>query len=92
MAKEPEKGSVKGSVAGSGTGTSLPELQNLMWEPNAKGGWEAWHVSDGAQQRSEKTYLGYVGKRQLEAWRELTPAEFHKFVCNWVEEKRAQKL
>jgi len=87
------KGSVKGSVEGSGSGYELPQLQNLQWELNAKGGWEAWHTPDGAQPRRDRTYLGYLGKRQLAAWEQSkTPAEFREAVGAWVEQKRAAKL
>lgn len=83
----PEKGSVKGS----GSGYELPELNNLRWEQNVKGGWEAWHVPDGAVHRKDKTYLGYLGKRQLAAWEQKTPAEFRRLVCEWIAEKRKAK-
>jgi hypothetical protein len=88
----PVKGSVEGSEIGSGSGYELPELTNLQWELNAKGGWEVWHVPPGAVHRRNKTYLGYLGKRQLAAWQELTAAEFRQSIRAWVAQKRAAKL
>lgn len=83
----PEKGSVKGS----GSGYELPELVNVQWEANKKGGWEAWHVPEGAFHRKDKTYLGHVGKRQLAAWSKLSPDDARAAVIDWIAEKRATK-
>jgi len=83
----PEKGSVKGS----GSGYALPELANVQWEENAKGGWEAWHAPDGAFHRKDKTYLGHAGKRQLAAWSNLPPDEASAAVIAWIAEKRAAR-
>jgi hypothetical protein len=93
----PPKGSVEGSgegsVMGSGSGYELPELQNIQWELHSKGGWEAWHVPAGAAHRRDKTYLGYLGKRQMATWEQgKTSAEFQQAVCEWVEQKRSGKV
>lgn len=80
----------------TGSGYKLPLMQNLQWEPNKKRGGEyAYHLPPGVTRRSprkHKIYLGYLGKRQLGAWkRELTAAEFEAAIINWLEQKRAQK-
>lgn len=69
----------------------MPELENVSWEENAKGGWEAWHAPDGAFHRREKTYLGHAGKRQLAAWSKLPPDEARAAVIAWIADKRAAK-
>lgn len=81
----------KGSVEGSGSGYDLPEVSSVRWELNAKGGWEAWHSPDGAYHRQEKTYLGYLGKRQLAMWKRETPERYHLMICEWIVEKRKGK-
>lgn len=51
----------------SGSGTFLPDFDNLRWEANkARGGYEAWHRPPGARKREEQTYLFYLGKRKLQ--------------------------
>lgn len=90
-----EKGSVqnmkKGSVAGSGSGSPLPDLENIRWEIHKKGGFEAWHCPPGAAHRKEKTYLGYIGKRQLAAWSGLTPDDLFREAGRWIEDRRKGK-
>lgn len=87
----PAKGSVKAAKSGSGTGSNLPEFQNLEWEPNRKGGWEAWHAPPGATKRKDKTYLGHVGKRLLAQWQNLHPVARRQAIEQWVHDKRAEK-
>ena len=75
----------------SGSGYQLPELANVQWEENRRGGWEAWHCPPGAIHRREKTYLGYLGVRQLRQWEQESPERFHELVIDWVAEKRKEK-
>ncbi len=75
----------------SGSGYDLPTLENLQWEGNDFGGFEAWHSPPGAVHRREKTYLGYLGKRQLAKWGREPPEQFRALVCEWVAQKRAEK-
>lgn len=77
---------------GSGAGTNLPQMKNLQWELNRRGGWEAWHAPDGATERIHKTYLGYVGKRKLAAWlRDHTGEDLRAVIEQWIVERRAEK-
>lgn len=69
----------------------LPLLQGIQWEPHSDGGKEAWHVPPGARHRKDKTYLGYVGKRQLSAWGKLDPDARQKAVESWIAAKREKK-
>lgn len=87
----PKERSSQRSFKRSGGGYDLPDFPLLQWELNERGGWEAWHTPEGTQRRRDRTYLGYLGKRQLEAWRELAPVEFREAVEAWVEQKRAAK-
>ena len=76
----------------SGSGFDLPAIENLQWESNKFGGWEAWHVPPGAVHRKDKTYLGHLGKRlrgKLE--REKSPAEFRAYLVEWIATKRSEK-
>lgn len=82
-------GSKTSAEKGSGSGYVLPELPNIQWELHKKGGYEAWHVPPGALHRKEKTYLGYVGKKQLSAWEHLEASR--QAIIEWVAEKRAAK-
>lgn len=59
------EGSAQNAKSGSGGGLHLPQMPNISWERNAKGGVEAWYCPLGATKRSEKTYLVYIGKRKL---------------------------
>jgi hypothetical protein len=63
----------------------------MAWEPNSKGGWEAWHVPPGAVRRKDRTYLGYVNLQTLAEWENLTPDELAETVENWIQSKRAKK-
>lgn len=40
-------------------------MSNIRFEPNKKGGIEPWYCPPGAIRRSDKIYLGYIGKRVL---------------------------
>ncbi|MBP6820811.1 MAG: hypothetical protein KA368_04680 [Acidobacteria bacterium] len=76
----------------SGSGFDLPAIENLQWESNKFGGWEAWHCPPGAVHRKDKTYLGHLGKRlrgKLE--RENSPAEFRAYLAEWIAAKRKAK-
>lgn len=87
-----QKGSGSGSVPNVPPGCPLPPLANVQWEANAKGGWEAWHAPEGANApRKTKTYLGYVGKRQLAKWERLPTDERRATVAAWIEQKRTEK-
>lgn len=76
----------------SGSGFDLPAIENLQWESNKFGGWEAWHCPPGAIHRKDKTYLCHLGKRlrgKLE--REKSPEEFRAYLVEWIATKRAEK-
>lgn len=45
----------------------LPDLPNILWEWNQRGGVEAWFNPAGATRRAERRYLGYFGLRQIRA-------------------------
>jgi len=90
--KEPEKVLSKTRKSGSGSGSKLrdfPEVEKVRWEPNRKGGIEAWYVPQESSKRSEQTYLGHIGKRTLEMWEEqnLLKPEAEAWIC----EKKAEK-
>lgn len=89
---KPKKAAVKrAGQQVSGNGYLLPTLDQVQWESNDQGGWEAWHVPPGVTQRKGKTYLGFLGKRALAKMRSLTEPEFVAAVQNWTAEKRAGK-
>jgi hypothetical protein len=76
----------------SGTGSNLanlPTIPNVRWEPNRRGGYEAWFVPTGATRRDQFTYLGYLGKKAIERWSQqnVLDAETER----WVLQKRAEK-
>jgi len=75
----------------SGSGYQLPDLENVQWESNGLGGWEAWHVPDGITHRAGKTYLGFLGKRRLAQLEKETPESFAQIVADWIAEKRSEK-
>jgi hypothetical protein len=84
--------SSKAPKSRSGTGSNLanlPDLPNVRWELNKRGGYEAWYVPNGATRRDQFTYLGYLGKRAIERWRlqNVLYAETER----WVLQKRAEK-
>lgn len=69
---------------GSGTGR-LPDLEDIAWERNTRGGYEAWLAPKGrATPRKEKKYLGYIGVRKL---RTLN----HEQICTWINDKRIER-
>lgn len=101
LPERPTERSVKRSVKRSGSGSppersgsgstsleDLPELPNVQWEKNARGGFEAWHVPPGALHRKDKTYLGYLGKKALSA---TTPTELDLFARQWIHDRRQAK-
>lgn len=86
------KGSGSGSVPRVPDGCPLPPFENLQWEANAKGGWEAWHAPEGSNApRKSKTYLGYVGKKLLAEWLTLPKAERLTTVAAWVDGRQREK-
>ena len=88
----PEKPSGSGSVPRLPEGCLLPPLENLQWEANAAGGWEAWHAPDGTNApRKSKIYLGYLGKRKLAAWERLPAEQRRAVIAQWIGERRAGK-
>jgi hypothetical protein len=75
----------------SGTGTNLaglPDLPNVRWELNRRGGYEAWYVPPEATRRDQNIYLGYLGKRQITRWTQqnILDAETER----WVEQKKVE--
>lgn len=84
--------SPKAATSGSGTGSNLanlPDIPNVRWELNQRGGYEAWFVPTGATRRDQFTYLGYLGKRAIERWRQQNVLEAE--TERWVLQKRAEK-
>jgi hypothetical protein len=87
----PPAASRKTAKSRSGTGSNLaglPDLPNVRWELNQRGGYEAWYVPNGATRRDQFTYLGYLGKRQITRWTQqnVLVAEAER----WVEQKRVE--
>jgi len=85
-----EKGSVSLHL-GSGGVCQLPDIPDLGWEQNAKGGFEAWHAPNNTRKRTEKTYLSYVNLRTLDNWAGLTESQRIQTITAWVNQKRAEK-
>lgn len=75
----------------SGSGFNLPNVPNIQWEWNKRGGVEPYYVPDGATKRSEKTYLCYIGLRKLTRWQALGQAELDRNVLAAVEKARSEK-
>lgn len=75
----------------SGSRFNLPEIQNVQWEWNERGGAEAYYVPNGAVKRSEKTYLVYIGLRKLAKWQQVSQAELDRNVLAAVEKVRSEK-
>lgn len=75
----------------SGSGYRLPDIENVQWESNGLGGFEAWHVPAGVTHRAGKTYLGFLGKRRLASWQKEPPDKFRELVTDWIAEKRREK-
>jgi hypothetical protein len=76
----------------SGTGSNLgglPDIPNVRWELNSRGGYEAWYVPPGATKRAGATYLGYLGKRTIEKWHQQNVLQAE--AEHWVLQKRAEK-
>lgn len=81
-----------GPQIGSGSGCNLPVLHGLRWEPNKKGGFEAWQAQKPGRPRRESTYLGYLNQKRLEALvAEHNPAHFQAAITEWVDQKRREK-
>lgn len=72
----------------------LPDLPDIQWERKRDGSIEAWHAPEGKGQRNRtgKTYLGRIGKRQLNSWESLNPADRQEAIHTWTEQKRTAKL
>ena len=88
----PEPAAPKNAKPRSGTGSNLgilPPVPNVRWEPNIRGGYEAWFVPPGATRRNQSVYLGYLGKRAIQRWTQqnVLDAETER----WVSEKRTEK-
>ncbi|HKX31798.1 MAG TPA: hypothetical protein VJ302_29200, partial [Blastocatellia bacterium] len=65
------KGSAQTRKLGSGGGydlAKLPTLPNIVYEPHPKGGVEVWFCPNGKKHRANRTYLAYLGKRELIRW------------------------
>jgi hypothetical protein len=76
----------------SGTGSNLgdlPDIPNVRWERNRRGGYEAWYVPTGATKRADFTYLGYLGKRTIDRWRQQNVLQAE--TEHWVLQKRTEK-
>ncbi len=87
-----EKPSGSGSLPKVPDGCPLPPLENLQWEANAAGGWEAWHAPEGSSApRKSKTYLGYFGKRKLAEWERLPADQRAALVEQWVSGRKAAR-
>ena len=69
----------------------LPIITNVQWEPKSDGSIEAWHAPEGSRKRSEKTYLGRVGKRLLAKWKAEPSDKLPIIVEKWIAEKRTGK-
>jgi hypothetical protein len=52
---------------------------------------EAWHSPEGATKRTDRTYLGRVGKRLLAEWEKGEPENRRTCVERWIAEKRQGK-
>lgn len=68
------------------TATTCPITWNAGHWPRSR------RALSGRRSRTGKIYWGRIGKRQLAAWQDLPAAEFQQAVCEWVEQKRAEKL
>lgn len=75
----------------SGSGLKLPNIENLRWEQNRKGGFEAWHVPPGTKHRKHTVYLGVIGKRRQVELAGLSSDELTAAIIAWIEAKRAEK-
>ncbi|HEX9005419.1 MAG TPA: hypothetical protein VGB07_36265 [Blastocatellia bacterium] len=70
----------------------LPEIENLRWEWKKGGSFaEAWHCQAGTRGRSNSTYLGRIGRKQLEEFQTWPASEVVPFVTEWVQSKRDEK-
>ena len=69
----------------------LPEIQNVQWEWNLRGGAEAYYAPEGATKRSDKTYLVYIGLRKLNGWKQQSQTVLERNVLNAVEQARKEK-
>lgn len=75
----------------SGSGLRLPTIENLRWETNNKGGFEAWHIPPGTRHRKWATYLGVIGKRRQAELAKLSSNDLTADIVAWVQNKRAEK-
>jgi hypothetical protein len=62
----PAKVQAKPVKQGSVAGCNLPSIPLVHFEPNQKGGIEAWYRPSRQSSRSDRVYLCYIGKRTLE--------------------------
>lgn len=88
----PEPVTPKNAKSGSGTGQNLaglPAIPNVRWEPNQRGGYEAWFVPPGTTRRDQSIYLGYLGKRAIQRWAQQNVLDAE--TEHWVAKKRAEK-
>jgi len=75
----------------SGTGTNLaglPDIPNVRWELNQRGGYEAWYVPPEATRRDQNIYLGYLGKRTITRWLQQNILDVE--TERWVEQKKVE--
>lgn len=63
----------------------------LQWEHKNDGSIEAWHAPDGARKRTDKTYLGRIGKRRFAEWLAEPSDKRPAIIAEWIAEKRRQK-
>lgn len=91
LVKPTRRRPLKPSPERSGSPYQLPEIQQVQWEWNKRGGAEAYYVPDGATKRSEKTYLTYVGLRKLAKWHQVGQAELDRNVIAAVGAARSEK-
>ena len=63
--QNPAKVPQKNPKTGSGSGVSLPAIPKVRYEPNNKGGIEAWFRPSPAASRKESVYLCHIGKNAL---------------------------
>lgn len=63
--KQNSKVLAKPRKTGSVGGVHLPDMPMIHFEPNNKGGIEAWYRPDRTSPRSERTYLKHFGQKEL---------------------------
>ncbi len=88
--RQPEAGALPSSA--QIPATLLPEIENLRWEWKKGGTFvEAWHCQAGTRGRSNSTYLGRIGRKQIEGFQTWSASEVAHFVTKWVQSKRDEK-